>query len=300
MKPVGGSFFVPEDVKKWTIHEIQVWCRGKLDGAPPAKPIDSENGLELKWNEVKLYTGKKIKLHSNFKGLIINNKFEMAYTAPMTVDGETRKQDSSQTLDNITDPDKLINLQDVNARFWSSVKDLVDWYNVEKMRNCHTGEMMWRAGKEMDIIQQTANEKLDLKYVAPVNLYYSIQEWGIGHEKNGYGKQQLQKNLEMYQWLGNSSEKHPIMKHRTNPIMKLIMMEGSDRTRRMNMFTAYDSGPLKGLSDQKFGWAIGMSENTFPTPGRWNDLQSLREKIAKGEDLSEGELVNLQSIMQDL
>jgi hypothetical protein len=82
--------------------------------------------------------------------------------------------------------------------------------------------------------------------------------------------------------------------------MKLMMKEGENRERRMNLFLAYNSGPLMGMSDEQFGWMLGMSENTFPTPGRWNDLQSLREKIAKGEDLSEEELVNLQSIMQDL
>jgi hypothetical protein len=297
-----GTYPLPEEAKGWTVHEIKIWCRKKLCGAPPANPIDPQNDIELKWNEVKLHAGKRISLHSNFPGLIMNDVFNMATegTPPMTANKKTRELSSDSILQNITNSDMVVGLEGANDMFWSGVKNLVDWYNQEDMKDRHNGKMMWQAGKEMLNLQQNVNKKLGSDYVREVSLYYSIEQWGVGLTKNGYGKRQLYCCLEMYKWLGEENLDHPIMESRTNPVMKLMMKEGENRERRMNLFLAYNSGPLMGMSDEQFGWMLGMSENTFPTPGRWNDLQSLREKIAKGEDLSEEELVNLQSIMQDL
>ena len=105
MKTPGGTFPLPEEAKKWTVHEIQVWCREMLCGAPPANPIDPQNDIELKWTEIKPYAGRRLSLHSNFPGLIMNGVFRMAAdgTSPMTANLRTRDMASDSILQNIAD-----------------------------------------------------------------------------------------------------------------------------------------------------------------------------------------------------
>ena len=300
MRRPGGTFPLPEEAKKWTVHEIQVWCREMLCGAPPANPIDPQNDIELKWTEIKSYAGRRLSLHSNFPGLIMNGVFRMAAdgTSPMTANMRTRDLASDSILQNIADGEKVVSLEEANEMFWSGIENLVDWYNQEDMKGCHNGKMMWETGKEMFNLQKNVNEKLGTDYVREVNLYYSIEQWGIGHPKNGYGKRQLYCCLEMYKWLGEENLDHPIMESRTNPVMKLMMKEGDNRERRMNLFMAYNSGSLMGVNDEQFGWILGMSESTYPDSNHWNILQNYREKIAEGRDLSEQENVDLRKLLK--
>ena len=230
----------------------------------------------------------------------MNGVFRMAAdgTSPMTANLRARDTASDSILQNIADGETVVSLEEANRTFWSGIENLVDWYNQEDMKGCHNGKMMWEAGKEMFNLQQNVNEILGTDYVKEVNLYYSIEQWGIGHPKNGYGKRQLYCCLEMYKWLGEENLDHPIMESRTNPVMKLMMKEGDNRERRMNLFIAYNSGSLMGVNDEQFGWILGMSESTYPDSNNWNILQNYRGKIAEGRDLSEQENVDLRKLLK--
>ena len=292
-----GTYLLPKEASRWTIHEIKIWCRKKLCGAPPANPIDTQSGIELKWPEVKRYAGNRLSLRSNFSGLIINNVFEMADTAPLTGGKKARSSPTDSILQNIANPDKINALEEANELFWKGVKELVDWYNRDNMQGRHDVGMMWRVGKEMLDIKQEVNEKMGYEYVTESNLRYSIEEWGIGHEKRGYTNQQVSHCLETYKWLQEDHGNHPIMKHRTNPIMKLIQMESKDRERRMNLFMAYHSGPLKGLTDDQFGWALRQSPSTYPNLEKWDKILEYNQKIATGLNLSDTEISEFRNLL---
>lgn len=298
MKRPGGTFRLPKQAAKWTIHEIQRWCRKQLCGAPPTAPVDPQSCLPLPWNQVKYHAGREIKLNTNFKGLIINGYFQMSHNGPMTASRQIRKSKQDAILDNISDYEIITIIEENSERFWKEIDELLDWYNQEDMKGRHTVEQMWRAGKKMQEIIDNANTDLEFEYITESNLYVSIEERGIGLRKKGYRKNQLYSSFQLYKWLPDANSDHPIMEHRPIPVGKLMRISREKPTRRMNLFKAYDCGPLKGVSDNQLGWALGFSKETFPVPDRWNDLQSLCEKIACGENLSEEELVNLQSILE--
>ena len=290
---------LPKEATKWTVHQVQVWCREKLCGAPPANPIEVGPDEEIKWKEVKLYAGRKIKLRTNFKGLIIDNEFQMEHTLPMSQSG-TRSIGGHVGLDNIGDVSAIEDNIDGLEKFWSMVKDLVDWYNQVDMKNhLRPSGMMWRAGKEMHDIKYEANSGFDFEIVTDDNMRYSVKAWGVGHPKNGYGETQLEQCLKLYHWLPDADESHPILQHRTTPIMKLIRAESKNSDRRMNLFNAYDSGPLKRLSDEQLNWALGLSEGSFPHPDRWDELRDLCDTIADGGSLSDDQTGTLKSILSE-
>ena len=161
MKRPGGTFRLPKQAAKWTIYEIQRWCREQLCGAPPAKPVDPQTGIELKWIDVKYHAGRDVQLSSNFKGLVINGEFVMAHNGPMTAArSTTRKKKSDSILDNISDPKIITTLEDNASRFWGEIDQLVSWYNIQDMQGCHTVEKMWLAGKEMQQIQENPQAAL--------------------------------------------------------------------------------------------------------------------------------------------
>ena len=294
MKTPGGTFQLPEEAKKWTIHEIQIWCRKNLCGAPPAKPRDPQNNIELKWKEVGGYAGKRIDLHSEFAGLIMNDIFHMARegTPPMTQYG-ARSKGSDSILQNITDPDIINSLEEVNVLFWNGVEELVEWYNPDKMKHRHTVEMSWRAGKEMHDLKNNINEKIGDEYVTNSNLRHSVEKWGVG--LRGYTNHQINNCIAVYRWLGESNSNHPIMKYKVNPINKLL--NEPDLDRRMNLFQAYHCGPLNGLKGTKLSWAVGLEENKFPDTNKWLILRKYSEKLASGVELTREETEDLWNIL---
>jgi hypothetical protein len=255
--------------------------------------------VDLKWGEVKHYAGRKIRLRTNFKGLIIDNEFRMEHTLPMSQAG-TRSSGGHVGLDNIGDVSAVADNIDGLEKFWGMVKGLVDWYNQVDMKNRpNPSGMMWKAGKEMHGIMHQTNSGSSEELVTQDNMRYSVYAWGVGHPKNGYGVTQLEQCLKLYYWLPDADESHPILQHRTTPIMKLIRAESKDSDRRTNLFNAYDSGPLKGLSDEQLTWALGLSEDLFPNPDRWDELRALGDTIAGGGSLSDDQTSTLTSILSE-
>ena len=296
-----GEYKLPSEAAKWTVHQVQVWCRERLGGAPPSNPIEVGSDEEIKWNEVKLYAGRKIKLRTNFKGIISDDSFQMEHTLPMTHSG-TRGSGGHVGLDNIGDVLAVGKNIEVLEKFWNMIQELVDWYNQVDMKNHpNPSGMMWKAGEEMHEIMSRTNTDFteELMLVTPDNMRYSVAAWGVGHAKNGYGETQLEQCLKLYHWLPDADESHPILKHRTTPIMKLIMAESNDPSRRMNLFNAYDSGPLSGLDDKQLDWALGLSEGSFPHPDRWDELRELGDTIADGGSLSNDQTSILTSILSE-
>ena len=291
---------LPKEAAKWTVHQVQLWCREKLCGAPPANPIEVGPDEEIKWKEVKLYAGRKIKLRTNFKGLIIDDEFQMEHTLPMSQSG-TRRSGGHVGLDNIGDVSAVGDNIDGLEKFWGMVKDLVDWYNQVDMKNhSNPSKMMWKAGKEMREIMHQTNSGFTEELVTQDNMRYSVASWGVGHKKNGYGEAQLMQCLRLYDWLSDADENHLVFQHRTTPIMKLLMAPLNTSERRMNMFNSYHSGVFEGLSDEHLNWVLGLSENSFPHPNKWGELRELCDTIAGGADLSSEQESTLKSILNDV
>ena len=294
MRRPGGTYPLPEEAKRWTVDKIKIWCRGKLCGAPPANPSDPQNNIELKWKEVKLYAGKRLLLHSDFPGLIMNDVFHMSMegTPPMTQYG-ARSKGSDSILQNIADSDMINSLTEANELFWTGVEELVRWYNRDTMKGRHTVEMSWRAGKEMRDFQNSINKKVGDEYVTNSNLRHSVDKWGVG--LGGYTNLQINNCIAMYSWLGESNVNHPIMKYKVNPINKLLAEKNPDR--RMHLFQALHCGPLNGLTGTKLSWAIGLEENKFPDTNKWQILRKYSEKLASGVELTGEETGELRHII---
>jgi len=286
---------LPTKATSWTQHEIKCWVREQLGGAPPARPKDIETNTHLKWSEVKQYAGQILELSSGFGGLIINGGWEMPdFVAPFTRSKYEKGKDSTghdQTMMSDLGDRNLTELKaETSERFWGAVRDFVDWYNQTDMKNEHNGGHMWKAGREMLKILELSN---DSYFINEENLFYSIAQWGDGHPKNGYGSSQLNRCIDVYKWIGDVDE-HPAFKHRTTPLMKLMMWR-TDASRQNNLFNAFDSGPLQGITDNQLNWVFASADSQ---PNRdfklssddWNEMLQLREQIANGtENSGDGE-----------
>jgi hypothetical protein len=203
-------------------------------------------------------------------------------------------------MDNISDVSQVKSNIEVLDRFWEMVEELVEWYNkVDSKNYSKPCLIMWRAGKRMHEIMEQANSSADWELITKDNMRYSVAAWGVGHPKNGYGVVQLEQAMRLYHWLPDADESHPILQHRTTPIMKLFRAESKDSDRRMNLFNTYESGPYKGLSDQQLTWALGLSEGSFPHPDRWDELRELCDTIADGGSLSDNQTSILTSILSE-
>jgi len=298
--PARETVRLPKEASNWTQHQIQEWCRKKLCGAPPAIPKEENSGADIDWKQVKNYAGRKLSLKSHFPGLIFNGKFiHSSPTLPMTKKG-SRSKGGHIGMDNITDVSKVKSNLDVLDQFWKMIEELIEWYNqVDSKNYSKPCLMMWKAGKRMNEIMEQANSSADWELITKDSMRYSVAAWGVGHPKNGYGETQLEQCLKLYHWLPDADESHPILQHRTTPIMKLFMAESKDSDRRMNLFNAYDSGPLKGLRDEQLNWALGLSKRSFPHPSRWDELRELCDTIADGGSLSNDQTSILTSILSE-
>jgi len=283
---------LPVKAAKWTQHEIKCWVRKQLCGAPPAKPKDVGTNTHLGWPEVKQYADQMLELSSGFGGLIINGKWHMPdFVAPFTRSKYQWGKDSTghdQTvMSDLGDRKITQKKEDTNKRFWDAVSDFVGWYNQTDMKNEHNGGHMWKAGREMLKILELSN---DSYFINEENLFYSIAQWGDGHPKNGYGATQLNRCIDVYKWIGDVDD-HPAFKHRTTPLMKLMMWR-TDASRQDNLFNAFDSGPLQGITDSQLNWVFAKEDSPPNADFKlsdddWNEMLQLRERIANSTENSE-------------
>jgi hypothetical protein len=292
-----GAFRLPKNAINWNRDKIESWCREKLCGAPPSKPKQADTGIELEWRDVKMYAGRNLKLSTSFKGLVMGGVFERAVQPPMTRKGSKKTSSEESLLNNISDIKKTNVIEEKSLSFWDEVEALVGWYNRYEMKGVHTAKEMWRAGEAMQAIKENANKGIDFEFVGDTHLYYSIEAWGTGI--GGYRAVSMIHSLELYRWLREEGSEHPFLKHRTSPTMKFIMAEHGNRERRYNLFSAFDSGPLKGVSDLQLEWVLGMSLTSFPHQDRIEELQSIRETIACGNSLSTEERNTLTELLAD-
>lgn len=293
-----GVFRLPKDAINWNRDKIESWCREKLCGAPPSKPKQADTGIELEWKDVKTYAGRNLELSTSFKGLVIGEVFERAIQPPLDRKGSKNTSGEDSLLDNISDVDKVKEIEEKSENFWNDIEALVLWYNRHEMKDCHTAKDMWRAGEAMQAIKENANKGIDYDFVGDTHLYYSIEAWGIGI--GGYRAYSLIQSLELYRWLREEGSEHPFLKHRTSPTMKFIMAENRENhKRRYNLFSAFDSGPLRGISDLQLEWVLGMSLASFPHQDRLEELQSIRETLACGNSLSAEEEDVLRELLAE-
>lgn len=286
---------IPESAKKWSAEEAQEWARKELAGGPPEIPINQKTKQPIKWSEIKICIGQKVRLVAKPKGLIIKlDDGSRKYIAGDTTSSSksTGRQRKGISTASMQEKSKL------ELKIRTFVKEEIERYNkktreeIIKRKGTATYEF-WESGKRIRAFLNT-NPDISLERITQ-----ALEQWGRG--KHGYGKRTFEYTLFFNDWKSDLNPEDPIFKLSETRIMNIIIAT-KDPVKRDRLVLACLEGPFNNITDSQFKWITGQSVRDFNQKKKTlvKKISNYVDKVVEGEELSTEERDNLSEILNQL
>ncbi len=287
------TIVVPDKARRenWTADQAQEWARNDvLAGGPPDAPTDPATGEVIRWNKIKDWAGKRVRIRARPMGLIVTNQDGTKKFFPGDATsgaggrgfavGATTKQMREQAA--------------VESSIRKFAMDEIRRYNKQTTAGVRESEHrtaareFWCSGKRIrDFIATTPHVNQD-------GVWYSLEQWGRG--ESGYGKNWLEYATYFYDWKPNAQADDPVFGLSETRVMN-ILRATKDGARREALLRACLKGPFSDFSDEEFKWITGQSKGTFPlSPELFEEFNSFGSKVADGQTLLNADTVRIQEI----
>ncbi len=292
IEPAIQNVIVPFDALKWPEDRAQEWAMGILAGGPPDIPEDPKTGNKIEWKQLKNWIGKKIRIRTRPKGLIIYSDDGSKRFVPG--DTASSKKKSSNKL-NVSSTE-MRKQTDLESRIREFTKNETKIYNkkitkeVRLTQKKTTTYEFWESGKRIrDFLRSNEDVNQD-------TIWAALEQWGRGNY--GYKVQWFRYATYFFDWRPELKPENPIFLFSETRIMNLIRASKIPQERD-NLLEACISGTLKGIGDSQFKWITGQSSGTVPDGNMnlFNDMKKFDLKIRKGKQLSEDEKIELSMML---
>ena len=284
---------VPERAanENWTADQAQEWARKEvLAGGPPAAPEDPSTGTTIKWNRIREWAGRRVRIRAQPMGLIIANPDGSKRFYP----GDATTGTGSGGFSIGTSTKQMREQASVEASLRKFAQAEIQRYNKgitgrirEEERRVATREF-WQAGKRIrDFIESSPKVVQD-------QVWYSLEQWGRG--EGGYGKNWLEYATYFHDWKPDIPRDARIFTLSETRVMN-ILRASKDPEKRNRLLVACLDGPFIDFSDEDFKWITGQSKGTFPlNPKIFEEFTFLGEKVALGKLLSVTDIDRIREI----
>jgi hypothetical protein len=294
IEPAIKNVIVPMDATTWSMDQTQEWAKGILAGGPPDFPENPQDGSPVKWDQLKNWVGKKIRLRARPKGLILYSDDGSKRFIP----GDTSSSQKNSRELNVTTNDMR-----EKSKTESKIRDFVN-KEIKKYNKKITKEIretqkrtttleFWESGKRIrDFLKINKDLNQD-------QIWFALEQWGRGNY--GYKHQWFRYASYFFDWQYDTIPDSPIFMLSETRIMNIIRAT-KNHSERNNLFEACISGPLKEFSDDQFKWITGQSQGTFPQKkaNLFDEIKGFGIKISKGDVLSKEEVEQLNNLLCDL
>jgi hypothetical protein len=292
IEPAIKDIIVPSDASKWPEDRAQEWAMGHLAGGPPDIPEDPHTGNKIEWKQLKSWIGKKIRIRSRPKGLIIflddgSKRFVPGDTA-------SSKKTSSHKLN--VSSSEMRKQTELESRIREFTKNETKIYNKKITKEIRltqtktTTYEFWESGKRIrDFLKSNEDINQD-------TIWAALEQWGRGNY--GYKVQWFRYATYFFDWRSELKPENPIFLLSETRIMNLIRASKIPQERD-NLLEACISGPLKTIGDSQFKWVTGQSSGTVPDGNMnlFNDMKKFDQKIREGKQLSDNEIAELSTML---
>jgi len=286
---------IPERAAKeqWGADEAQRWAKHEvLFGGPPDMPEDPKTDTVIKWDKIKDYAGRKVRIRARPMGLILT--YEDGTKRFVPGDASPSKGSSGFAFGTGTEEMRRKTKTETTIRDFAKIE--VERYNKRRAEEARASERrtatreFWESGKR---IREFLARNLS---IAQDQVWYALEQWGRG--EYGYGKRWLEYATYFYDWRKNAESDDPSFALSETKVM-LILMAGSNSGECDNLLEACLNGFLSDLSDEELKWTTGRSRGTFPlSDSEFSELRNVGCKINAGQELDNGDMLRLQNILE--
>lgn len=283
-------------LEKWTREKAQEWARNEvLAGGPPDDPIAVATGEKVKWDNVRDYVGKKLKIRAKPMGLIVTLPDG---TRRFFAGDATRGSGKASGKFGSGDTHAMRDDAAVEQQIRTFVEAEVKRYNKALMkaareRGDSASRAFWECGRRIrEFVRTTPGVNQD-------RVWYALGQWGKGAD--GYGKNWVEYATYFYDWRPSPEPSDRVFELSETRVMLIIRAADATEERQRLVEASLDNGPYGELSDTLFKWAMGLSKNTFAgPPSTWEALAIIKKKVTSGAELTPAELERARGLAKEL
>ncbi len=275
--------------------EVESWARDQLAGGPPSLHAvvpqgHPDAGKPATWKHVQdgLLAGQFVTLVSDPAGLIVTDsetgvrRFVPSASRSGLVLGKT---DATKFIGSIEDERALREfVKEENSRF-----NKVRQRQAELVRNNWTLAWYHHGNRIRQFVREHPRASTE-------RVWMELVRWGKGQD--GYGRLTHQDATYFYDWLDDVADTHPVFQFGTTRIQHILW---ADRTKlgRDRLLASIVSGPLEGLSDDEFAWAMGKRTKNWPLDEGFRvELVAIGRSIKTGSRLATAQRERLLQLLQ--